>query len=224
METTEFWSYFNEKIAPNLAFRETSFRKIFEYLESLQRPAFILETGCVRNVGTFAGEGQSTILFDLYAQAVPGTIVHTVDLDPKATALCSTLVSPAVTVHTGDSVGFLREIATAPPAPFTSVDLLYLDSYDVDFTNPHPSALHHIKELLAVSPLVTKETLVVLDDSPSDAVLLFNEAGSVSFLSKPAISGKGKYIAEYAQAVQAELQFTGYQCGWLGIGARPARG
>ena len=219
METNEFWRYFNAEISPHLGFRQASFRKMFEYLDSLQRPAFILETGCVRNVGTLTGEGQSTVLFDRYAQSVPGTIVHTVDLDPGATALCRTLVSPAVTVHTGDSVGFLSELAKAPPAPFTKVDLLYLDSYDVDFLNPHPSALHHIKELLAVSPLLTNATLVALDDSPSDAVLLFNEAGTVSFLSKPAISGKGKYIAEYAQSVHAELQFSGYQCGWLGLGA-----
>lgn len=218
MATADFWKYFNEEIYPQLGFRQSTFKKIFEYLDSLQRPVFIVETGCVRNVGTYQGEGQSTLMFDKFASAVPGSVVYTVDIDPNATALCSTLVSPTVKVHTGDSVGFLRDVAINPPKQFPSVDLLYLDSYDVDFSNPHPSALHHIKELLAASPIVNDGTLVALDDSPSDAVLLINDTGTVSFFSKPVISGKGKYIAEYADSVNARLQFSGYQCGWLGLG------
>jgi len=218
MATADFWKYFNEEIYPQLGFRQSTFKKIFEYLDSLQRPVFIVETGCVRNVGTYQGEGQSTLMFDKFASAVPGSMVYTVDIDPNATALCSTLVSPTVKVHTGDSVGFLRDVAINPPKQFPSVDLLYLDSYDVDFSNPHPSALHHIKELLAASPIVNDGTMVALDDSPSDAVLLINDTGTVSFFSKPVISGKGKYIAEYAESINARLQFSGYQCGWLGLG------
>ncbi|MBF0544778.1 MAG: hypothetical protein HQM08_10110 [Candidatus Riflebacteria bacterium] len=220
MAAAEFWKYFNEEISPKLGFRQNTFRKIFEYLDTLQRPVFILETGCVRNANTYKEEGQSTLLFDKYASSIPGSIVYSVDIDPKATTLCKSLVSPAVKVHTGDSIAFLREVANNPPLPFTTVDLLYLDSYDVDFENPHPSALHHIKELLAISSFISPETLVALDDSPSNAALLFNDPGSVTFLSKPIISGKGKYIAEYAQAVNARLYFFGYQCGWFGLGMR----
>jgi hypothetical protein len=217
MDKETFWNYFNNEISSRLSIRQQTFRKMFEYLDSFQRPVFIVETGCVRNSNTYEGEGQSTILFDRYANANPDSVVYTVDLDPKATQLCQSLVSEKVKVHTGDSIAFLREISTKPPQPFATIDLLYLDSYDVDFANPHPSALHHIKELLAASPLVTDKTLVVVDDSPSDVSMLFNEGGTVTFLNKPKISGKGKYIAEYAEAVAARLEFAAYQCGWTGL-------
>jgi|GEM_PF-594684 len=224
MATTGFWKYFNVEISPQLGLRQSSFKSMFEYLDSLNRPVFIVETGCVRNAGTYQQEGQSTLLFDKYAAAVPGSIVYTVDIDPNAAALCKTLVTPLVKVHAGESIGFLRNVADHPPATFTSVDLLYLDSGDVDFSNPHPAALRHLKELLAIAPAVTDATLVVLNDSPGNAVVLFNESGTVSFLSKPDITGRGKYIAEYAEAIHARVHFSGYQCGWLGLssGREPA--
>jgi hypothetical protein len=53
-------------------------------------------------------------------------------------------------------------------------DLPYLDSYDVDFENPHESAMHRIKELLAAAPLVTDSTFILVDDSPTTAAYFFD--------------------------------------------------
>jgi hypothetical protein len=36
----------------------------------------------------WAGDGQSTILFDKYAEFHPGSVFYSVYLDPKATAFC----------------------------------------------------------------------------------------------------------------------------------------
>ena len=212
----DFWNFF-DGISGRLKARQSSFRKIFEYLDSLNRPCFIVETGCTRQANNYEGDGQSTVLFDKYAQANPGSLVYTVDLDPKATETCSSLVSGSVKIHTGDSIAFLKGLGQAPPPQFKAIDLLYLDSYDVDFESPHASALHHMKELVAIAPLITPKTLVVIDDSPHDGIMIISSGNSINFLRRPKISGKGKYVAEYAESISASLQFSGYQCGWLGF-------
>jgi FkbM family methyltransferase len=117
-------------------------------------------------------------------------------------------------VHTGDSVGFLKGLADAPPADLPFVDLLYLDSYDVNFDDVFPSAFHHIKELVAASPLIHPETLVVVDDSPSSFTGFVGPEGQLHLVTQPKAGGKGKFVAEYAQQVGAEKIFEGYQCGW----------
>ena len=45
--TSDFYKWF-ETIASKLENREISFRKIFEYLDSMPDPIIIIETGCLR--------------------------------------------------------------------------------------------------------------------------------------------------------------------------------
>ena len=216
MNNPEFWKFFETDAYPNLGHRKESLKYVFEYLDHLARPVFVVETGCVRNVGTWAEEGQSTILFDHFVSQLPGSVMHSVDLDPQATALCKSLVSSTVQLHTGDSVAFLRALARNPLPGFRYIDVLYLDSLDIDFANPHPSALHHMKELVAISTLIGPQTLVVVDDSPLEASY-FLSSKSLTFVSKPVISGKAKYVAEYAETIGLTPVFTGYQTGWVGF-------
>jgi hypothetical protein len=191
-------------------------RTMFEHLERLNRPVFVAETGCVRVKDNWVGDGQSTVLLDRFVSCRPGSICHSVDINSSATDLCRSLVSSAVQVHTGDSVQFLRALSRNRPQGFEYLDLLYLDSMDVDFFDPHPSALHHIKELLAASSLIGPQTLVVVDDAPCEApwVLIDSQA---FFVKPPRITGKGKYIAEYADSIGLMPLFHGYQAGWLGM-------
>jgi hypothetical protein len=216
MNNPEFWSFFNTEAYPKLENRQQSMKYLFEYLDRLGRPVFVVETGCVRKMGTWSEEGQSTILFDRFVSQLPGSVMHSVDLAPQATALCRTLVSSSVQLHTGDSVAFLRTLARNPPPGFKYIDVLYLDSLDVDFANPHPSALHHMKELLAISTVIGPQTLVVVDDSPMEASY-FLSPQTVNFVSKPVVSGKAKYVADYAETIGLAPVFTGYQVGWIGF-------
>jgi FkbM family methyltransferase len=219
MKSDAFWQYFSG-IRPQLAARANTFGRIFEYLDRFDRPVRIVETGCTRDAGNWGGDGGSTVLFDKYAECHPGSVVYSVDIDPAATALCRTLVSTRVQVHTGDSVDFLKSLADMPPTDFIAIDLLYLDSYDVDFENPHPSAMHHMKELVAVAPLLQPETLVVVDDSPSSFTAVVGEGGQIGLVAPVRVGGKGKYVAEYAQNIRAEKLFESYQCGWIGMRGR----
>ena len=116
-----------------------------------------------RTKDNWQGDGQSTLLFDKYAEHHHGSFVHTVDIDQDATATCSAMVSKRVSVHTGDSVAFLKSLDVSP------IDLLYLNSFDLDMNYPLPSAIHHLKELVAIAPMISSETLVVVDDSPDSA-------------------------------------------------------
>ena len=220
MLTPKFWSWFDDVASPKLAHRTESFRKIFTYLNRFDRPIAIIETGCVRQRDNWAGDGQSTILFDKYAEFHSGSVVFSVNRDPQATALCRSLVGDRVRIDTGDSIAWLKSLTDAPPAELGHVDLLYLDSYDVDFDDPLPSAIHHLKELVAIAPLLSDETLVAVDDSPSSFVGVHNPDNSFNLIRPPKIDGKGRLIAEYAAQIGAEALFVDYQCARLRIGRK----
>ena len=221
MHSPDFWSWFEGIAEPQLAHRSESFSKLFDHLDRLNRPIGIVETGCVRQQGNWAGDGQSTILFDKYAEFHPGSVVFSVDHDPEAATLCRSLVSERVHIHVGDSLAYLKFLADHPPGRLKFLDLLYLDSFDVDFDNPLPSAIHHLKELLAIAPLVSFETLVVVDDSPSSFIGVADGDKLIQPIRPPRIEGKGRLIAEYANQIGAEPLFVQYQCGWLRLGHPP---
>ena len=216
MKNEPFWEWYEAVAAPHLGFRGEAFRKMFGYLDNLDRPVIIVETGCVRSPGNWAGDGQSTVLFDKYVRTKPGSAVHTIDIDPDATAVCTTLVGESVTIYTGDSVAVLRILAQRLAKTHSVVDLLYLDSFDVDPGNPVPSAVHHLKELVSIAPVATEQTLVVVDDSPFTAQVIAVD-DTYKLLDAPTIGGKGKYVAEYAQQVGATNLFSCYQVGWIGV-------
>ena len=76
----DFFKWF-EEILPKLEKRSVSIKKIIDYLETLPNPIFILETGCVRKINSFSGDGQSTIIFDKYSQyRGGGSKVFSVDM------------------------------------------------------------------------------------------------------------------------------------------------
>ena len=161
MHSVEFWTFFDQIARPKLGMRADTFAAMFSYLDRFNRPVGIVETVCTRKKDNWQGDGQSTLLFDKYAEHHPGSFVHTVDIDKDATATCSAMVSSRVSVHTGDSVVFLKSLDVSP------IDLLYLDLFDLDMKYPLPSAIHHLKELVAIAPMISPETLVVVDDSPN---------------------------------------------------------
>ena len=190
--------------------RTETFAAMFSYLDRFNRPVGIVETGCVRTKHNWQGDGQSTLLFDKYAEHHHGSFVHAVDIDQDATATCSAMVSKRVSVHTGDSVAFLKSLDVSP------IDLLYLDSFDLDMNYPLPSAIHP-KELVAIAPMISSETLVVVDDSPTALIGVPDGKDQFKTLVRR-IAGKGQLIAEYAEAIGVKPYFVGYQCGWLDLG------
>jgi hypothetical protein len=194
---------------------------VFEYLDRFDHAVTIVETGCTRAADNWGGDGCSTVLFDKYAQYHPGSHVDSVNISAEAISLCSGLVSACTTTHVDDSVHFLAAGAGRTPGRDATIDLLYLDSFDVDFENPVPAAAHCLKEFAAAAPLLREDRLVVADDSPGRLIVCGQQGAQVLCLGDAVITGKGKFVAEYAQQIGAETLFRDYQCGWTRmVGAR----
>ena len=214
MRSQEFWTYF-DSLRDALRLRASTFATLFERLDRIERPVVIMETGCTRQPGNWAGDGNSTVLFDHYARTHPGSKVLSVDIDSRATETCRSLVSECVTIHTGDSVKFLQSLADSGNSRIKHLDLVYLDSFDFDRNNPVPSAAHHLMELAAIAPMLCAETMVVVDDAFLSFEAIITGEQQFTILHPPRIDGKARFVAEYAAHVGAESIFTGYQCGWI---------
>ena len=233
---SDFYKWFGT-IASKLKNREISFRKIFKYLDEQPTPIIIVETGCLRKHNNFL-DGQSTLLFDKYTLSRGNNSkVYTVDISPKSTQVCKEVVSKNVEITTEDSVSYLNKLSNKFLENKTKVSMFYLDSFDLDWRYPFPSAAHHLKEVAAITKILDKNTLVVVDDSPASAnitqvddrteqkvsdkldyikgSLNWKVIGSPS--PPPTIGGKGFLVHEYASRVGAQLIFSHYQAAWKGF-------
>ena len=218
MKNASFWKFFNTEAHPKLSVRAPTFRKVFEYLDKLSGPLTIVETGCARIAGNWQGDGQSTLLFDRYISARDSdSTCLTVDISESSVAACRALVSSRVAVSHRDSVAFLGDLSSEFTAGGRTIDFLYLDSFDLDPIYWQPSAIHHLKELTAIIRCLRQDSLVVVDDCPLSANIVPAGGGNVEFIGNPSIGGKGRLVAEYAEAVGARLEFSGYQAGWTAL-------
>ena len=222
MTKKSFYKFFDE-VSSKLGVRQYSFSKIFNYLDNLPDPIIIVETGCLRMKDNFSGDGQSTLLFDKYAQhRSNGSKVYTVDINPDATKICEEVVSKNVSITTGDSVKYLNELSKKFNEDKIKVSFFYLDSFDVDWRSPEPSCEHHLKELTSIKNILYKDTLVVVDDSPIIGYLEQRKEGILDLVPfglvpKPTISGKGTLVHQYAMDTGAKLLYSNYQSGWIGF-------
>ena len=175
-----------------LDYRLETFAKAFDYLESLKHDYYVIvETGTVRTFGEYE-DGQSTILFDEFVNYHDG-VVYTVDIDPKCKEIVTEHCSKKVKAYTGDSIEFLRNLEVEP-----RIDLLYLDSMDIDWDNPAESMEHHFKEFSSVLHSLKDKCLILSDDNA---------------LKKPV--GKGMLVDTYFKNAGVERFIDGFQLGWI---------
>lgn len=184
-----FLQEFNSKYATALGKRSESFKILFSLMEdkALKGQALrIIETGCLRILNNWEGDGQSSYLFDRFLHHYGNCKLDIYDISPVSIDACSKAVSHKnTTLHTQDSVDGLWKYSDP-------VDVLYLDSFDVDFSNTHPSAFHHVKELCAIMKNITPGALIMIDDNINN-------------------KGKGQYIYEFMNNIGAEILYDGYQ-------------
>ena len=178
--------------------RANSFQIVFDELDKMKKDDYtIVETGCMRadhgNLA-FGDDGASTHIFDDFINYYDGEVIS-VDINPDNVQHAQAGTSERTSVYCSDSVEFLWNI----PAK-RKIDFLYLDSYDIERDNPHPSMLHHVKELCAVIKNLRKGSIVCVDDHDA-------------FFTDCQI-GKGNYVKEFMEAIGAELLYEGYQIVW----------
>ncbi len=185
---------FNRYYYFKLGKRKNTFQKVFEYLESLGKAnPTILETGIARIKENWAGDGMSSLMFDKYINEVGGNFTS-IDINPSNVNFAKSELSSKSNLICSDSVIQLHKISRDEKYPM--IDILYLDSYDVDFDNPIPSCFHHMKELLAIFPKIQKGTLIVVDDNLNG-------------------KGKGQMIKDYMKNIGINPYFDEYQIGFI---------
>jgi hypothetical protein len=176
-----------ESVKGLLGKRADGFQCIWDTLKSMKKDKYlIVETGTTRIPDNWEGDGQSTRIWDMFIQEYNGRAIS-VDLCPYSCEVAKTLVSDKVSVECSDSIEFLHRFTEKG-----DIDLLYLDSYDIDFNNPHNSSFHHIKELTSVFSSLSPSCIIAVDDN----------IGTV---------GKGKYVREFLESVGYKVIYDGYQ-------------
>ena len=180
-------------------------RALIELANKEQDHYCIVETGCAAH-GT-----KSTILWDKFVNVFGGKVLS-VDLNHKAVQTANKLTTNKTVVAHSDSLVFLPTITD-------KIDFLYLDSYDVNFLNPFPSAEHHLKEFNCIKHLLDKGSIVLIDDTPKTPEWLDNGKYSPIYdkLKKQfdeSMTGKGSLVNKELENMGALKIMHQYQCLW----------
>ena len=183
-----------QNVSDNLYQRKDGFRFIFKTLiEKNQKFYSIVETGCARSDS--ARRDQSTQLFEDFINHYDGK-VESVDIDPVNCETARSLVGKKVNINCQDSVSFLRSRS------WKGVDLFYLDSYDVKWRKPQPSAEHHLKEFQSIEKYIVSGTIVAIDDN-------------TFYGEEKTRTGKGMLIYKYLESKNILPAYDGYQLVYL---------
>ena len=122
-----------------------------------EKPQVIVETG------TSAWGTDSTRLWDAYVRNFGGEF-WSVDLSPAPSKRLEHQDSSRTHLVVDDSVHFLAVFAQTHPD--LKVDVCYLDSWDLDWSDPEPAARHGLAEWHAIAPLLGPGSILIIDDSP----------------------------------------------------------
>lgn len=185
--------------------RQATFQIMIDHLRGCTDP-LIIETGCARPPHkdwgnedvSFKDEGFSTRIFDAFINQHGGEL-HSVDINPDNVEYARTQVSDQVQVHCSDSVEFLWQANLNLTIENHYVDLLYLDSFDYEPSDPWPSAAHHMKELAAIISRLRPGSLVAVDDN---------------FIVNGQRQGKGAYVYDFMTSIGKPMLHDGYQLIW----------
>lgn len=171
--------------------------KAFTFLrDNLPDAPLIIETGSLRSPGNIAGDGNATMLFDELTAAAGS--VFSIDVDADCEANINYHCGSQVTFMHGNSLDVLREIASK----VKNVDLLYLDSLDVDFEHDELAARHALKECQYAMHMLSSRAFVAVDDND-----VFGR-------------GKGRLVGQFAEIKGWPLVLDGYVKIWSCYGGR----
>lgn len=170
-------------------------------------PRTILETG------TSAWGTDSTRLWDTYVRSFGGAF-WSVDLREEPRQRLRHLVAPQTTLVCDDSVAFLRRWVDENPD--LRADVVYLDSYDVDFAAPLSAAEHCVAELEAILPGLAAGAFVLVDDTPAsreDLPAEWREVGDAVHADLGLWPGKGMLLDRWMseQGIEVEKIHHRYQ-------------
>ncbi len=198
------YEHFTEHSTPNHA-NKTSLSEALSLLR--ESPAYIVETGSA------AWGTKSTLLFDSYVNSFGGQL-DSVDIRLEPAYSLSQQCSPKTRLFCDDSVNFLKNLENK------KVDFYYLDSFDLNPSDPLPSMMHGLHEFLVILPYLRKHGgLILIDDTPKDRCAWENVQGP-QFLelfdtylkSYGVYPGKGALVADLVmRSNMCEILWWDYQ-------------
>jgi len=153
-ENIDKYGMFSSPPGINKHINYLTFKELFKQMEGLKNP-YILESG-IASRGTY-----STYLFNEYVKKYGG-FFWSVDIDKSLVETHKGNMCPATQLISDDSVSFFTEWSKSHDV----ANVIYLDSYDLDFYNPVPSANHGLLEYKSLMPVIKKNTLLLIDDTP----------------------------------------------------------
>lgn len=162
---------------------------------SRHKPRIIVETGTLRIPDNWAGDGQSTRIWDWYARQLPvleRPRIFSVDHSEEFVALAKSLTTEVEVVHS-DSVAWLSKM---PLSLVNRIDFLYLDSFDWAPEINLDSAFHHLAELTCVWYGLPSGAIVMVDDRHGTT------------------SGKHWLIDTFFEKLGVRSIIEGYQIAW----------
>jgi hypothetical protein len=193
---TPFDDVFAHCFYPLLGKRAEGFKLLFARLGEISRKPLIIETGALRLPANWEGDGQSTFMFDLFVRQRHGTF-YSIDINPTSIQTARRTCSSTTNLINNDSIFALNTLSETMRG--IELDLLYLDSFDLDVVDPMPSAIHHALELLAARPLISAGTMICVDD----------------YAAGDTPGGKGLIIEMFLRSVRAVELYSGYQKIWV---------
>ena len=177
--------------------RQASFIIMLEHILKTDEP-MIIETGCMREANNYEGDGMSTMFWDILCDIKPGAWYHSIDISVANVGFARSQVTRPECIIQHDSVKYLS--VNRPK----KIDLLYLDSYDLDPSNPQPSFLHCLNEFMTCLPLLSGDALICVDDN----ILAQDQDGNDIRISK------GQYIRQYMDVIGNKPIYDEYQILW----------
>lgn len=179
------------------------FKKLFQ--NSNPHSLNIFETGSSANWGA-----NSSLLFDAYVKIFGGKFV-TVDLRNTANKYLNNRFSKFSKSYVDDSINFIKN---TNQDFLKRLDVVYLDSYDLDINDPYPSMEHGLKEFLEIDKYISKDCLVAVDDTPNEEAynkyLKWQSKSNEDTLPLNLIPGKGSLILVHQVMKNYELIYQYY--------------
>jgi hypothetical protein len=180
-----------------------TFKKLFEEMKTLKNPC-ILESG-IASAGT-----NSTYLFNEYVRKYGG-FFWSVDINQELVNQHQGNMCPATQLICDDSVHFFKNWSSS----HIVANVIYLDSYDLDFYNPTPSAEHGLAEYKSLKPVIKKDTLMLIDDTPVNPYWLdsrgqiYHDMTSYYMKNNKTMPGKGMLVLN--EITNANMLLHNYQ-------------
>lgn len=154
---------------------------------------------------------KSNIIWDKFVNFYDGAVLS-VTLNEYDANNTRSVVSSKSNVFHSNPVEYLSKVDKL-------IDFLYLDSYDVDFLNPLPSAMHHLEEFNKVKHLLHKNSIILIDDTPVSSEWLDDGQNNPIYSTlkrqfNPRIAGKGSLVNLELEKMGATKILHQYQTLW----------